>query len=34
MVEINPLFDTHNETGKTGVEFISSLFGKTILGRL
>lgn len=33
MVEINPLFDTHNETGKTGVEFISSLFGKTILGR-
>lgn len=34
MVEINPLFDTHNETGKTGVEFISSLLGKTILGRL
>lgn len=33
LVEINPLFDTHNETGKTGVEFISSLFGKTILGR-
>lgn len=34
LVETNPIFDTHNETAKTGVEFISSLFGKTILGRV
>ncbi|MFY9235493.1 MAG: arginase [Fimbriimonadaceae bacterium] len=32
VVEINPLFDSHNETAKTAVEWIGSLFGKTILG--
>lgn len=33
VVEINPLFDTNNETARTAVEWIGSLFGKTILGR-
>lgn len=32
LVEINPLFDTNNETARTAVEWIASLFGKTILG--
>jgi arginase len=33
VVEINPLFDTNNETARTAVEWIGSMFGKTILGR-
>lgn len=33
VVEINPLFDTNNATARTAVEWIGSLFGKTILGR-
>lgn len=33
IVETNPLFDTNNETARTAVEWIASLFGKTILGR-
>lgn len=33
VVETNPLFDTNNETARTAVEWIASLFGKTILGR-
>lgn len=32
LVEVNPLFDTNNETARTAVEWIASLFGKTILG--
>jgi arginase len=32
IVETNPLFDTYNATAKVAVEFIASLFGKTILG--
>lgn len=32
IVETNPLFDNLNETAKTAVEWIGSLFGKTILG--
>jgi len=32
IVETNPLNDTNNATAKVAVEFISSLFGKTILG--
>lgn len=32
LVETNPLFDTNNETARTAVEWIASLFGKTILG--
>lgn len=32
LVETNPLFDTYNATAKVAVEFIASLFGKTILG--
>lgn len=32
VVETNPLFDTYNATAKVAVEFIASLFGKTILG--
>ncbi len=32
VVEINPLIDQHNETAKMAVEWIGSLFGKTILG--
>jgi arginase len=33
VVEINPLFDANNVTARTAVEWIGSLFGKTILGR-
>lgn len=32
LVETNPLYDTHNETARMAVEWIASLFGKTILG--
>jgi arginase len=32
VVETNPLFDTHNETAKMAVEWVGSLFGKTIMG--
>lgn len=32
VVEINPLFDQHNETAKMAVQWIGSLFGKSILG--
>lgn len=31
VVEVNPLIDTNNETAKVAVEWILSLFGKTIL---
>jgi arginase len=33
VMEINPLYDTNNETARTAVEWIASLFGKTILGK-
>ena len=33
LVETNPLFDTNNQTATTAVEWIASLFGKTILGK-
>lgn len=33
IVETNPLVDSHNETAKMGVEWVASLFGKTILGK-
>lgn len=33
LVEVNPLYDTNNETALTAVEWIASLFGKTILGK-
>lgn len=33
LVEVNPLFDTNNETARTTVEWIASLFGKSILGK-
>ncbi len=32
LVEVNPLSDSQNETAKIAVEWLSSLFGKTILG--
>ncbi len=32
IVETNPLFDSQNETAKMAVEWLASLFGKTILG--
>ena len=32
LVETNPLFDTNNETAKMAVEWVGSLFGKTIMG--
>lgn len=32
VVETNPLFDSQNETAKLAVEWLASLFGKTILG--
>ncbi len=32
VVEINPLADMHNETAKMAVQWIGSLFGKSILG--
>lgn len=32
IVETNPLFDVNNATAKVAVEFVGSLFGKTILG--
>ncbi len=32
LVETNPLFDTNNETAKMAVEWVGSLFGKSILG--
>ncbi len=32
VVEINPLIDQHNETAKMAVQWIGSLFGKSILG--
>jgi arginase family enzyme len=31
-VETNPLFDSNNETAKMAVEWIGSLFGKSIMG--
>lgn len=31
IVEINPILDNQNQTGKIAVEFVSSLFGKRIL---
>jgi arginase len=34
LVETNPIIDTGNETAKMAVEWIASLFGKTILGDL
>ncbi|MBV6457997.1 MAG: Arginase [Fimbriimonadaceae bacterium] len=33
VVEVNPLFDSNNETAKMTVEWVASLFGKSILGR-
>jgi arginase len=33
IVEVNPLFDRNNETAKMTVEWIASLFGKSILGK-
>lgn len=32
VVETNPLFDSNNETAKMAVEWVGSLFGKSILG--
>jgi arginase len=32
LVEVNPVVDTNNVTAKTAVEWIGSLFGKSILG--
>lgn len=32
LVETNPLYDSHNETARLAVEWIASLFGKSILG--
>jgi arginase len=32
VVEVNPLFDTNNETARMAVEWVGSLFGKSILG--
>ena len=32
IVETNPLFDSNNETAKMAVEWVGSLFGKSILG--
>jgi hypothetical protein len=34
LVETNPLIDTNNETAKVVVEWVASLFGKTILGQV
>ncbi len=31
VVEINPILDSHNKTGKMGVELVTSLFGQRIL---
>ena len=31
IVELNPLFDIHNQTGIVAMELIESLFGKEIL---
>lgn len=33
LVEVNPLQDTNNATAKVAVEWVASLFGKTILGK-
>jgi len=33
IVETNPLFDSQNDTAKMAVEWLASLFGKTILGK-
>ena len=33
LLETNPLIDSRNETAKMSVEWLSSLFGKTILGK-
>lgn len=33
VVETNPLFDNNNATARTAVEWIASLFGKSILGK-
>jgi arginase len=33
VVETNPLYDSRNQTAKMSVEWLSSLFGKTILGK-
>jgi arginase family enzyme len=33
LVETNPLYDTNNMTAIMAVEWIASLFGKTILGK-
>jgi arginase len=32
VVEVNPLIDWHNQTAKLAVEWVGSLFGKSILG--
>lgn len=32
VVEVNPIIDSHNETAQMAVEWVASLFGKTILG--
>jgi arginase len=32
LVEVNPLVDRYNETAQVAVEWVASLFGKTILG--
>lgn len=32
VVEVNPLIDWHNQTAKMAVEWVGSLFGKSILG--
>lgn len=32
VVEVNPILDSHNETAQMAVEWLCSLFGKTILG--
>ncbi|MCF8565969.1 arginase [Alicyclobacillus tolerans] len=31
VVEVNPILDEHNQTGKMAVELVESLFGKTVL---
>ena len=33
LVETNPIHDTHNQTATVGVEWVASLFGKTIVGK-
>jgi arginase len=31
VVEVNPILDTHNQTGNMAVELVESLFGKTVM---